>query len=142
MHAQIAALRQELAEAQRQNITLRDELAAAHVTEAALLASANRLSQPTNLAQMDPVVTDLCPHLGLKTDRDTRHGFASVYNRCYARGTAIEVTTRQQVNFCLRASHHQCPVFTGALRAPKEPIDTDPQPARQALLSKIWRDKK
>ena len=102
----------------------------------------NRLSQANDLAGIEPVAADPCPHLGLRSDRETRHGYASANNRCYAHHAALEVTLTQQTNICLRDSYRQCPVFTGALRSPKEPINTDPSPARRNLLPWIWGDKK
>ena len=105
-------------------------------------AGINRLSQANDLARIELLAPNPCPHLGLKADRETRHGFVSANNRCYARNTPLEVTVRQQTNFCLRDNCRRCPVFTGALRSPKEPINTDPSPGRRDLLRRIWRNKK
>jgi hypothetical protein len=76
-----------------------------------------------------PVETDPCPHLGLVTDHETRHGFASVKNRCYALESPLEVTFAQQDNTCLCRAHTQCLIFTGKLRSPRVPIHTQAEAA-------------
>src|SRR5207253_2016314 len=73
-----------------------------------------------------------CPQLGLINDRDTRHGFASVKNRCYALMTPLEVTFSQQDTFCLYNAHTRCPILTGEIRSPHVPIDTEAEAAQRA----------
>ena len=108
----------------------------------AAATNAGPTGQATDNGHLQPVATDSCPKLGLRTDRETRHGFASANNRCYARNVALDVTKSQQAHYCLRDSHQRCPVFTGALRSPKEPINTDSDPARRDRRPSLWRNKK
>ncbi len=68
---------------------------------------------------------EICPFLAAASDPDSVLNYASPQNRCHKLGDPVEVTADYQAEYCLRARHWFCPVYTGALKRPPLPIHAE-----------------
>jgi LysM repeat protein len=75
---------------------------------------------------------EICPFLAAARDPDSVLNYTSPENRCYKLGDPVEVTANYQAEYCLRARHWFCPVYTGAIKRPPLPIHgvTSPLPTK------------
>lgn len=71
---------------------------------------------------------EICPFLAAASDPDSVLNYASPENRCHKLGDPVEVTAEYQAEYCLRARHWFCPVYTGALKRPPLPIQAETVP--------------
>ena len=127
-----AALRAALVEAQTHLTEQAEHLAAIQTQLAEALQERAAKNGGGNDARETPPEPGLspvagvniasCPRLGLSTDPNTQHIFASPGNRCYALTPAAEIRLMHQGTYCLTDGYERCPVFSGRNAAPKSPI--------------------
>ncbi len=65
---------------------------------------------------------EICPFLAAARDPDSVLNYPSPENRCHKLSDALPVTAEYQAEYCLRARHWFCPVYTGAVKRPPIPI--------------------
>ncbi len=59
----------------------------------------------------EPLRTNFCPYLGLKTDPKTVLEFPSIGNHCHKAMPVAPVNAKHQEKYCLTAQHVECPVY-------------------------------
>lgn len=80
---------------------------------------------------------EICPFLATARDPDSVHNYPSAENACHKTGDALSVTEDYQAEYCLRARHWFCPVYTGAVKHPVTPIriPDEPLPITQSIAT-------
>jgi hypothetical protein len=64
------------------------------------------------------LISDFCPHLGLKDDPDSSVAFPSYSNCCHHSQPVHAVRFDHQEEFCLTGKYRECPVFLRREKAP------------------------
>jgi len=120
----LAALRAALVEAQTRLAETERRLAEALQEHAAENGGNHARETPlgAGLSLAAGVSVASCPRLGLSTDPNTQHIFASPDNRCYALTPPAQITLIHQGTYCLTDGYERCPVFSGRNVPSKSPI--------------------
>jgi hypothetical protein len=80
------------------------------------------MTSPPPTPRLKPNLPEICPFLAAANDPDSVLSYPSTMNRCQKLGDPVEVTPEFQAEYCLRARHWFCPVYTGGVRRPPLPI--------------------
>ena len=64
----------------------------------------------------NPIISDRCPYLGLKTDPATIFNYPSNWNYCFRAKPEVSPSMLQQQDVCLNGDYASCPVFSNQSR--------------------------
>ncbi len=66
----------------------------------------------------ETIIKNVCPHLGLPRDPNTRPAFPSSVNRCFCSDRELPIALVYQSDYCIKENHRHCRVFKHGLKKP------------------------